>query len=159
MSHDSLALLLASAAGAAVLMAAQQVIRALGLGARQPPAADDGAADGPGLWKPAPHPDWRPPEHQAPPWGSGSGSEGVVHSVDPALLPPDVIYPLVISAVVPRPIAFVSSQSAAGVGNLAPYSYFNAMAHAPPHVAIGFCTSRLREHGRKDSLVNVLETG
>ena len=153
MPQDSgMALLLASVAGAAVVIAAQQVIRVLRLGVRQPPAADGG------LWKPAPHPDWRSPEHQAPPW-AGSDSEGVVHSVDPALLPPDVIYPLVISAVVPRPIAFVSTQSAAGVGNLAPYSYFNAMAHAPPHVAIGFCASRLREHGRKDSLVNVLETG
>jgi flavin reductase (DIM6/NTAB) family NADH-FMN oxidoreductase RutF len=55
--------------------------------------------------------------------------------------------------------AFVSTQSSSGVGNLAPYSYFNVMAHSPPHVAIGFCASRLRSHGRKDSLVNILDTG
>ena len=53
----------------------------------------------------------------------------------------------------------MSTQSSVGVGNLAPYSYFNVMAHSPPHVAIGFCASRLRSHGRKDSLVNILDTG
>ncbi|EFN57380.1 hypothetical protein CHLNCDRAFT_14085, partial [Chlorella variabilis] len=46
-----------------------------------------------------------------------------------------------------------------GVGNLAPYSYFNVMAHNPPTVAIGCSTSRLRSHGKKDTLVNILETG
>ena len=47
------------------------------------------------------------------------------------------MYPLVISAVVPRPIAFISSQSLAGVRNLSPYSYFNVMSHDPPYVCIG----------------------
>jgi len=39
---------------------------------------------------------------------------------DPAAL--TSCYPLMISAVVPRPVAFVSSLSAEGVGNLAPFS-------------------------------------
>eukprot|EP00887_Chlorella_sp_A99_P004648 scaffold4.g4648.t1 len=43
--------------------------------------------------------------------------------------------------------------------NLAPYSYFNVLAHDPPTVAIGCCASRLRPHGKKDTLVNILETG
>ncbi len=55
--------------------------------------------------------------------------------------------------------AFVSTQSSSGVGNLAPFSYFNVMAHNPPHVCIGFAASRLRPHGRKDTLHNLLETG
>jgi hypothetical protein len=33
------------------------------------------------------------------------------------------------------------------------------MAHYPPTVAIGCSASRLRSHGRKDTLVNILETG
>ena len=33
--------------------------------------------------------------------------------------------------VVPRPIAFVSTISTEGVVNLAPYSFFNAMAYNP----------------------------
>ncbi len=47
------------------------------------------------------------------------------------------MYPLVISAVVPRPIAFICSQDAAGTVNLSPYSYFNAMAHDPPILVMG----------------------
>jgi flavin reductase (DIM6/NTAB) family NADH-FMN oxidoreductase RutF len=82
-----------------------------------------------------------------------------MHTVDPSQLPGDVLYPLIISAIVPRPIAFVSTLSASGVGNLAPFSYFNVMAHNPPHVCIGFAASRLRPHGRKDTLFNLLETG
>ena len=34
--------------------------------------------------------------------------------------------------VVPRPIAFVSTMSTDGVVNLAPFSFFNAMAYNPP---------------------------
>ncbi|GAB4823945.1 hypothetical protein N2152v2_010991 [Parachlorella kessleri] len=63
-----------------------------------------------------------------------------------------------ISAVVPRPIAFISTLSREGVGNLAPYSYFNVLAHNPPHVAIGMVRSRERHHGQKDTLFNILET-
>lgn len=56
--------------------------------------------------------------------------------------------------------ALISSQSADGsASNLAPFSYFNVVAHAPPHVAVGFAASRLRPHGRKDTLVNILESG
>ena len=39
--------------------------------------------------------------------------------------------------VAPRPIGWISSISAAGVANLAPYSYFNAMAQAPHYVVFG----------------------
>jgi flavin reductase (DIM6/NTAB) family NADH-FMN oxidoreductase RutF len=43
----------------------------------------------------------------------------------------------VISMVTPRPIAFISSQDAAGTVNVSPYSYFNVMAHDPIHITIG----------------------
>ncbi len=52
----------------------------------------------------------------------------------------------------PRPIGWISSISAGGVLNLAPYSFFNAFNYTPP--IIGFSSS-----GFKDSVRNVQETG
>jgi flavin reductase (DIM6/NTAB) family NADH-FMN oxidoreductase RutF len=54
--------------------------------------------------------------------------------------------------VAPRPIGWVSTVSAAGIPNLAPYSFFNAVGDSPPMIA--FSSS-----GRKDSLVNAEATG
>ncbi len=54
--------------------------------------------------------------------------------------------------VAPRPIGWVSSLSADGVPNLAPYSFFNAVGDTPPMIA--FSSS-----GSKDSLANVEATG
>jgi len=62
------------------------------------------------------------------------------------------------SLVVPRPIGWVSSVSAKGVVNLAPYSFFNAVAAAPPIVVLGF-NGHHAEGGEKDTLANILETG
>lgn len=98
-----------------------------------------------------PHPDWRAGEKQAPPIDTLHTIE-----IDPANESVPVIYPLVISAVVPRPIAFISSLSKEGLGNLSPYSYFNAVAHDPPVLAIGHSWSGGKP---KDSLRNTLETG
>ncbi len=52
----------------------------------------------------------------------------------------------------PRPIGWISSISAQGKLNLAPYSFFNGFNYVPP--IIGFSSV-----GRKDSLNNVEETG
>jgi flavin reductase (DIM6/NTAB) family NADH-FMN oxidoreductase RutF len=52
----------------------------------------------------------------------------------------------------PRPIGWISSKSATGVLNLAPYSFFNAFNYVPP--LIGFSSI-----GRKDSLNNIEATG
>lgn len=52
----------------------------------------------------------------------------------------------------PRPIGWVSSQSASGQRNLAPYSFFNCFNYHPP--IIGFASS-----GWKDSVQNISETG
>lgn len=54
--------------------------------------------------------------------------------------------------VVPRPIGWIGTVSGDGTPNLAPYSYFNAVADRPPMVMFS-------SQGRKDSLRNVEETG
>ena len=52
----------------------------------------------------------------------------------------------------PRPIGWISSRSAAGALNLAPYSFFNAFNYTPP--IVGFASI-----GYKDTLRNIEETG
>jgi len=59
-------------------------------------------------------------------------------------------YHLLTALVVPRPIGWISTVSAAGVRNLAPYSYFNLMGTRPAYVAFG-------SSGVKDSLSNLKE--
>ena len=62
--------------------------------------------------------------------------------------------------VVPRPIAFVSTISADGFINVAPYSFFNVFAYNPATVV--FSSSRRTGGGRgkfKDTLTNIEETG
>jgi flavin reductase (DIM6/NTAB) family NADH-FMN oxidoreductase RutF len=55
--------------------------------------------------------------------------------VTPSQLAHREFYNLLISAVVPRPIAWVSSLSASGQPNLAPFSFFNAVCAKPPLLA------------------------
>jgi flavin reductase (DIM6/NTAB) family NADH-FMN oxidoreductase RutF len=55
--------------------------------------------------------------------------------VAPSQLPHRELYNILISAVVPRPIAWVSSLSASGQPNLAPFSFFNAVCAKPPLLA------------------------
>lgn len=63
-------------------------------------------------------------------------------------------YPLIISTVVPRPIAFVSSCLPDGSSpNLSPYSYFNCMGHDPPIISLGCSKTSKGEH--KDSFTNI----
>jgi hypothetical protein len=67
-------------------------------------------------------------------------------------------YSFLISAIVPRPIALVSSQSSTGTVNCAPYSYFNVVCHDPPLVVIGMNLNS-RSGTKKDTLNNVEQTG
>ncbi len=61
------------------------------------------------------------------------------------------------SLVFPRPIGWISSINKKGIANLAPYSYFNAVADEPPQVM--FCSNGSSAHGKyKDSLSNILLT-
>ncbi len=59
--------------------------------------------------------------------------------------------------VVPRPIGWISTLSADGIANLAPFSYFNAVADFPPMVMFAPIGPR-PEGGQKDSWCNVLAT-
>jgi flavin reductase (DIM6/NTAB) family NADH-FMN oxidoreductase RutF len=78
--------------------------------------------------------------------------------LDPAQIAANDIYKLMIGMIVPRPIAFVSSVDAAGVRNLAPFSYFTACSSNPPVVC--FCTTvRAGAQPHKDTLRNIQATG
>ena len=56
--------------------------------------------------------------------------------VDLATLSPNAVYATMTQTIVPRPVAWITSLSEAGVLNLAPFSYFNAMASDPPLVVV-----------------------
>jgi flavin reductase (DIM6/NTAB) family NADH-FMN oxidoreductase RutF len=75
---------------------------------------------------------------------------------DMETLPPQDRYKILASSVVPRPIAWVTTKSRAGVVNAAPFSFFNAMGSDPPTVAIGILP---REGRLKDTATNIVETG
>lgn len=62
------------------------------------------------------------------------------------------------SLVVPRPIGWVSTLSTAGVVNLAPFSFFNAVADQPPIVIVS-CNGSHADGGAKDTLRNITDTG
>ncbi|CAM9684781.1 unnamed protein product [Pylaiella littoralis] len=98
-----------------------------------------------------PHPEWKPPQRQPPP----EGSEKDHVQVDPSDL--KSCYPLMISAVVPRPIALTSTQAPDGTVNVAPFSYFNTVGHDPPTLAVSIC--RNGNGSKKDSLVNIEANG
>jgi flavin reductase (DIM6/NTAB) family NADH-FMN oxidoreductase RutF len=72
-------------------------------------------------------------------------------------LPAGDAYTLLTHAVAPRPIAWVSTVSAAGEPNLAPYSYFNVGGQNPPSVV--FVPNTNSDGGEKDTLRNIRETG
>jgi flavin reductase (DIM6/NTAB) family NADH-FMN oxidoreductase RutF len=61
------------------------------------------------------------------------------------------------SCVVPRPIGWLSTLSADGIANLAPFSQFNNATFDPPYVMAGF---NAHPDGReKDTIVNIERTG
>jgi hypothetical protein len=103
---------------------------------------------------PPPHPGWQPGQPQPAPFDGGA-----MIQVDPAATEKAAMYALVISTVVPRPIAFISSVCQEGNVNLAPYSYFNVVSHNPPTVVIGCCRSPGRGGEHKDTLLNIQQTG
>ena len=61
-------------------------------------------------------------------------------------------YGLLTSIVVPRPIAWISTLDADGVGNLAPHSFFTVVSAHPAMVSF-------TSVGRKDTVRNVVATG
>lgn len=68
-------------------------------------------------------------------------------------LAPRDVYSWMINAITPRPIAWVSTVSAAGQTNLAPFSYFQAVCSKPPTLMFSGAVNR---HGvSKDSVINI----
>ena len=75
--------------------------------------------------------------------------------IDPAQLDRRAAYKLMISLIVPRPIAWVATISPAGSLNLAPFSYFNGISSHPPIVMIAVGA---RRGERKDTWRNIEQT-
>ena len=101
----------------------------------------------------------------APNWSFGDGANdktfaNIPHiEIDPHAegRPAVFNYKLLISAVIPRPIGFVSTRSKDGKStNLAPFSYTQMVHHDPPMFVIGFSSSVEKA---KDSLKNLVESG
>lgn len=76
--------------------------------------------------------------------------------IDTSAVTPRQRYELLTSLVVPRPVAWVSTRSAAGQPNLAPFSYFAAVSATPFLVSVSIGSRRGEP---KDSLRNIRETG
>jgi flavin reductase (DIM6/NTAB) family NADH-FMN oxidoreductase RutF len=78
---------------------------------------------------------------------------GMSVKIDPAELDLKGAHDLLVCAVLPRPIAFVSTVGEDGVHNVAPFSYFTILSSKPAVVGIGI--SRKRDGTKKDTLVNL----
>jgi flavin reductase (DIM6/NTAB) family NADH-FMN oxidoreductase RutF len=78
--------------------------------------------------------------------------------IDTADLDPTSSYKLLIGSVLPRAIAWVSTRSVAGVGNIAPVSFFTVVGRFPPILSISL---QPRSDGvtLKDTFVNIRDTG
>jgi flavin reductase (DIM6/NTAB) family NADH-FMN oxidoreductase RutF len=134
------------------------------------------------------HPDFKTVEASRPPfdasttftltqtpnpnWSFGSGANNILTNsdrshkhrvIDPHASgrPSAFNYKLLISAIVPRPIALLSTRSADGTTtNLAPFSFFSVIGHDPPLFTIGFATPAGSGPGYvKDSLRNLRDRG
>jgi flavin reductase (DIM6/NTAB) family NADH-FMN oxidoreductase RutF len=62
------------------------------------------------------------------------------------------------ACVAPRPIGWMTTLSAEGIVNLAPFSFFNLLSYDPPFVMFSAGTHE-GDGGRKDSVANVQATG
>lgn len=63
------------------------------------------------------------------------------------------------ATVTPRPIGWISSRDGDGRDNLAPYSFFNAVAYKPPQVMFASTSAKPDRTGTKDSMGNIRDTG
>ncbi|MEM7245994.1 MAG: flavin reductase family protein [Acidobacteriota bacterium] len=76
-------------------------------------------------------------------------------AIDPGDLSPRDAYELMIGAIVPRPIALVSTLSDAGIRNLSPFSFFMGVSARPPLLALSIAKTR---DGEKDTMRNIRAT-
>ena len=61
------------------------------------------------------------------------------------------------SLIFPRPIGWISSIDKKGIVNLAPYSYFNAIADDPPQIMF-VAGASVKPSQKKDTLANIIAT-
>ncbi len=78
------------------------------------------------------------------------------------VLPADALsrgraYGLLLALVAPRPIGWITTRSADGVLNLAPFSFFNGVCGDPPTVSVA--VARREDGSRKDTARNALASG
>ncbi|MFE1195530.1 flavin reductase family protein [Streptomyces olivaceoviridis] len=78
--------------------------------------------------------------------------------IDSRTLDAKSAYKLLIGSIIPRPIAWISTLSADGVGNLAPVSFFTCVGRKPPKVSLSL---QAKSDGvtLKDSFRNIRDTG
>ena len=77
--------------------------------------------------------------------------------INPSDLTTRDLYTWMVRLITPRPIAWVSTMSATGVANLAPFSFFSGVGANPPTVL--FCPANNRLGEPKDTLANILGSG
>ena len=61
--------------------------------------------------------------------------------------------------ITPRPIGWISTRGSDGKDNLAPYSFFNAVAYVPPQVMFSSTSAKEDRGDTKDSVAQIRETG
>ncbi|WP_294567710.1 flavin reductase family protein [uncultured Arthrobacter sp.] len=80
-----------------------------------------------------------------------------MRSMESADLSPGELFKLLTGAVVPRPIAWTSTISEAGINNLSPFSFFTVVSSEPPMLLLSL---EYKEGGwLKDSAENIEKTG
>ena len=67
-------------------------------------------------------------------------------------------YKLLIGSIIPRPIAWVSTLSTTGIGNIAPISFFTCVGRKPPRISLSI-QPRSDRVTLKDTLINIRDTG
>lgn len=77
--------------------------------------------------------------------------------IDPCSQTASDNYKLLTNLVVPRPIAWVTSRNVAGIINLAPFSFFNAIASNPLYLMIS--VAKNADGSDKDTAKNIIENG
>jgi flavin reductase (DIM6/NTAB) family NADH-FMN oxidoreductase RutF len=78
-------------------------------------------------------------------------------SIDPLTLNARECYQHLVSLIIPRPIALVTTINNQGQTNLAPFSFFNGVSSAPPTISISIAYNS--DGTKKDTLRNIEETG
>src|SRR5690554_887919 len=82
--------------------------------------------------------------------------EPTVISIDPTVQSERENYKLLIGSIIPRPIAFITTVSKAGILNGAPFSYFSIVSSQPPLISVAI----QRKQGlEKDTARNAMDMG